>query len=60
MMDKTNVGGRPRADQQKVQQAISLYRTQQYTVSEIQDMTGIARSTLYRAMKQQDRADDIS
>lgn len=55
-----HVGGRPRADQQKVQQAISLYRTQQYTVSEIQDMTGIARSTLYRAMKQQDRADDIS
>ena len=54
-----HIGGRPKADQQKVQQAISLYHTQQYTVNEIQDMTGIARSTLYRAMKQQECTDDI-
>lgn len=44
-------GGRPQCDQRKVQQALKLYKTGQHTVSEIEELTGIKRSTLYRYLK---------
>lgn len=44
-------GGRPRFDQKKVQQAIKLYETKQYTLKEIEELTGVKKITLYRAMK---------
>ena len=43
-------GGRPKCDQKKLQQALKLYDTRQYTVKEIEELTGIKRSTLYRAI----------
>jgi len=44
-------GGRPAADASAVSKAIRLYNTQQYTVHEISELTGVKRSTLYRYLK---------
>ena len=43
-------GGRPRANQQKVRQAVKLYQTGQYSVREIEELTGVKKSTLYRRL----------
>lgn len=42
------IGGRPRTSQQKVRQAVKLYQTGQYSVREIEELTGVKKSTLYR------------
>lgn len=44
------VGGRPRTNEQKVKQAVKLYQTGQYSVREIEDLTGVKKSTLYRRL----------
>ena len=44
------IGGRPRANQQKVRQAVKLYQTGQYSVREIEELTGVKKSTLYRRL----------
>ena len=44
-------GGRPKADDRKVSQAIKLYQSKEYTVKEIEELTGIRKSTLYRYVK---------
>ena len=44
-------GGRPRTDSDKLRKAIKLYNTQQYSLTEIEDMTGVKRSTLYRGIR---------
>jgi DNA invertase Pin-like site-specific DNA recombinase len=44
-------GGRPPANKKKVQQALSLYDSRNYSISEIEEMTGISKATLYRALK---------
>lgn len=44
-------GGRPRMDSEKLRKAIKLYNTQQYSLAEIEDMTGVKRSTLYRGIR---------
>ena len=41
-------GGRPASNQTALQKAIALYNTKQYTISEITNLTGISKSTLYR------------
>jgi DNA invertase Pin-like site-specific DNA recombinase len=43
-------GGRPKANPQKLRQAIILYKSREMTVKEIQQETGISPSTLYRAL----------
>lgn len=43
-------GGRPKTDEKKIQKAIALYQTNQYSVSEVTDLTGISKNTLYRAI----------
>ena len=43
-------GGRPRCDHRKLQQAIKLYQAGQHTVREIEEVTGIKKATLYRAL----------
>ncbi|AFH59645.1 recombinase family protein [Paenibacillus caseinilyticus] len=43
-------GGRPVSDQKKIEKALKLYDTQTYTVKEIEEMTGVKRATLYRAI----------
>ncbi len=44
------IGGRPRANEQKVRQAVKLYQTGQYSVREIEELTGVKKSTLYRRL----------
>lgn len=46
-------GGRPKCDSRKLQQAIKLYESGQHTVAEIQELTGIKKSTLYRSIRAQ-------
>lgn len=41
-------GGRPPADKDAVRKAVRLYKTGEYTVSEIVEMTGVRRTTLYK------------
>lgn len=48
-------GGRPKADAEQVRKAIKLYKTGQYSVKEIEELTGIKKSTLYRNLKTEDR-----
>lgn len=48
-------GGRPRADPEQVKKAIKLYKTGQYSVKEIEELTGIKKSTLYRNLKTEGR-----
>ncbi len=40
-------GGRPTTDNEKIRKAIKLYKSGEYTVKEIAEMTGVRRSTLY-------------
>ncbi len=44
-------GGRPRTDSEQLRKAIKLYNTRQYSLAEIEDMTGVKRSTLYRGIR---------
>ena len=46
-----HIGGRPRTNAQKVKQAVKLYHTKQYTVREIEELTGVKKATLYRNLK---------
>ncbi len=43
-------GGRPKTDARKLAQAVKLYNAGQHTVKEIEELTGVKRSTLYRAV----------
>ena len=44
-------GGRPKAAADKVRQAVKLYSSGDYTVKEIEQLTGIKKSTLYRNLQ---------
>jgi len=44
------LGGRPKVDTGQVEKALKLYHTQKYTLREIEDLTGIKKSTLYRSL----------
>lgn len=46
-------GGRPKADADAVKKAIKLYNTGQYSVKEIEELTGVKKSTLYRNIRSQ-------
>lgn len=41
-------GGRPRTDSAAVKKALRLYDTKEYSVKEIEELTGVKKSTLYR------------
>ena len=47
------VGGRPKTNSKAVEKAVALYKTKQYTVDEITELTGISKTTLYRSIKGQ-------
>ena len=49
---KGRVGGRPRTKKEKLVQALRLYTTGEYTLKEIEELTGVKKSTLYRYMKE--------
>lgn len=42
------IGDRPKANPDKVKKAVKLYNTRQYSIKEIEEMTGVKKSTLYR------------
>ena len=44
-------GGRPRVSIDNIRRAVKLYKTMQYTIKEIEELTGIKKSTLYRNME---------
>ena len=48
------VGGRPKSNPKNIQNAIKLYHTKQYSIKEIEGLTGIKKDTLYRNLKQMD------
>lgn len=43
--------GRPRKLDDNVRRAIQMYESQQYTLAQIRDETGISKSTLYRYLE---------
>ena len=45
------LGGRPKINQTQVQRAVKLYMTKQYSIREIEEMTGVKKSTLYRSLQ---------
>lgn len=44
-------GGRPKVDKKKVELAIKMYKSKEYSISQICQATGISQSTLYRKIK---------
>ena len=44
-------GGRPKISTEKLNKAIALYKTKEYTITEITELTGVSKSTLYRSVK---------
>lgn len=44
-------GGRPKTDPEKIKKAVKLYGTRQYSIKEIEEMTGVKKSTLYRNLQ---------
>ena len=48
---RVHFGGRPRFDEEKVRQAIKLYNTGEYSLREIEELTGVKKGTLYRSLK---------
>lgn len=45
-------GGRPKTDSNAVKKAVKLYKTQQYSIKEIEELTGVKKSTLYRNLSE--------
>ncbi|MDR7237317.1 recombinase family protein [Neobacillus drentensis] len=45
------VGGRPKKEKKAVEKAVKLYHSKEYTVSEITEMTGVSKASLYRTLK---------
>ena len=46
------LGGRPKKDESKVKQALKLYVSREYTLKEIEELTGVKKSTLYRNLRE--------
>jgi len=47
-------GGRPKVNQKNISRAINLYHTEEYSVNDIVEMTGISKATLYRYLNQEE------
>lgn len=46
------MGGRAKTDTDIIKKAVKLYRTGQYSIKEIEELTGIRKSTLYRNLQE--------
>lgn len=44
-------GGRPPTNTESVKKAVKLYNTGEYTVNEIQELTGVRKTTLYKNLR---------
>lgn len=42
------LGGRPPVNKEAIKQALKLYHTKQYSLKEIENLTGVKKNTLYR------------
>lgn len=42
------MGGRPKVNSGNIKKAVKLYRTGEYSIKEIEELTGVKKSTLYR------------
>ena len=49
------MNGRPKISKEKIETAIKMYHSQNYSVQEILQMAGISHSTFYRYLKQKER-----
>lgn len=45
------MGGRPKTNPDIIKKAVKLYRTGQYSLKEIEELTGVKKSTLYRNLQ---------
>lgn len=45
---RCRTGGRPKTNHDNIKKAVKLYNTQQYSIKEIEELTGVKKSTLYR------------
>ena len=45
------IGGRPPIDKNLIDKAVRLYQSKEYTVAEVEELTGVKRATLYRYLK---------
>ena len=47
-------GGRPEVNPKKLETALALYRSQEFSIKQIVEQTGISQATLYRKIKELD------
>lgn len=47
------IGGRPPKDKRKINVALTMYNSKNYTLAEIREATGISKATLYRYLKEE-------
>lgn len=52
------VGGRPKKNPKKVEQALKLYDTKQHSLKEIQDLTKVSPATLYRYLEKRNNTNE--
>lgn len=45
------MGGRPKVNDDQIRRAVKMYGTKQYSLKEIEEMTGVKKSTLYRRIE---------
>jgi len=45
-------GGRPKSNPESIKKAVKLYNTRQYFIKEIEELTGVKKSTLYRNLQE--------
>lgn len=50
------VGGRPKKNSEKVDLALKMYDSKDYTVPQITEATGVSKTTLYRAINERKRS----
>ena len=48
-------GGRRPFDRDAARKAVKLYKTKQYSISEITELTGVRKTTLYKNLHEQQR-----
>jgi len=48
-------GGRPKLDKDKVKTALTMYDSQDFTISEITEQTGVSKASLYRYLKKREK-----
>jgi DNA invertase Pin-like site-specific DNA recombinase len=46
------MGGRPKVNADNIKRAVMLYNTRQYSVHEIEELTGVKKATLYRNLQE--------